>query len=174
MLCQLLQAVQILHGSLALCDLLQDLQHPPCAHPAGCTLAAGFIYRKLQEELGDIYHTGILIHDDKSAGSHHGADGDQIVIVYGHVKVLCRDTSAGRAAGLGCLELLTLGDAAADLLHDLPQGGSHGDLHQSCVVYLSAQGEDLGSLGLLGSHGGEPLRSVEDDLGNIGKRLYVI
>ncbi len=89
-------------------------------------------------------------------------------------KVLRRDTSAGGSAGLGCLELLAVWDAAADLLDDVPQGGAHGDLHQTGVVDLAAQGEHLGALGLLRTHGGEPLRTVQDDLGNVGVGLYVV
>ena len=49
-------------------------------------------------------------------------------------QMLGRDTAAGRAAGLGCLELLAARNTAADLLHDLPQGGAHGDFHQTGVV----------------------------------------
>ena len=39
---------------------------------------------------------------------------------------------------------------------------------------LAAQGKDLGSLGLLGAHGSEPLRTVEDDLGNVGVGLHIV
>ena len=88
--------------------------------------------------------------------------------------MLGRDTAAGRTAGLGRLKLLAPGDAAADLLDNFPKGGSHGDLHKAGVVDLAAQGEYLGALGFLRTHGGEPLSSVKDDLGDVGVGFHVI
>ena len=171
---QLFQPVQIFHLRLPFCNLFQNLQHTPCSDPAGRTFSAGFVYCKLQEKLGNIHHTGVLIHNDQAAGTHHRTYGDQIIVVYGHIQMFRRNTSAGRASGLGRLELLPAGNASADLFHDLPQCSSHGDLHQTGVVDLSAQSEYFGSLGLLRSHRSEPLRPVYNNLGNIGKCFYVI
>ena len=84
----------------------------------------------------------------------------QVVIVDGDIEMLSRDTAAGGAAGLGRFELLAAGDTAADFFDDFPQGGAHGDLHQAGVVNLAAQGEHLGALGFLRTHGGEPFRTV--------------
>ena len=80
--------VQIFHRRLAFCDLIQQLQQAGGANPAGGTLTAGLIHGKLQEELRDIYHTGIFVHNDQTAGAHHGADGDQVVIIDGNVIIL--------------------------------------------------------------------------------------
>ena len=88
--------------------------------------------------------------------------------------MFCRDTSAGRAAGLGCLELLAIGDAAADLLDDGTQRRSHGDLHQSGVGDLAAQCKYLGSFGFFRTHGSKPFCSLEDDPRDICIGLYVI
>ena len=55
---ELLQFVQIFHGSLTLGDLGQDLQHTSGTDAAGSTFAAGLLHRKLQEELGNIYQIG--------------------------------------------------------------------------------------------------------------------
>ena len=174
MIAQLFQPVQIFHLCLSFCNLFQDFQHTPCSDPAGCAFPAGFVYCELQEKLCDIHHTGVLVHNDQTAGAHHGTDGDQIVIVYGHIQMFRRDTSAGGPAGLGRLELLPAGNASADLFHDLPQCSSHGYLHQPGVVDLSAQSEYFGSLGLFRSHGREPFRPVYNNLGNIRKCFYVI
>ena len=88
--------------------------------------------------------------------------------------MLCRNTSAGRAAGLGCLELLAIGDAAADLFDDGTQRRSHGNLHQAGIGDLTAQGKYLGSFGLLRTHGSKPLGTLEDDPRNVGIGFYVI
>lgn len=74
----------------------------------------GFVYRKLKEKLRNVHHTGVFIHNDQSAGSHHGTNGDQIIIVDRYVKMLCRDTSAGRASCLRRFEFLAARDTAAE------------------------------------------------------------
>ena len=74
MITQFLQFIQIFHRSLTFCDLFKDLEHTSRTDPARRTFAARLIHCKLQEELRDIHHTGVLVHDDQSAGSHHGAD----------------------------------------------------------------------------------------------------
>ena len=74
--------------------------------------------------------------------------------------MLCRDTSAGWSAGLSRFKLLAVGDTAADLFDDLAQCGSHRNFYKAGIMNLAAESEYFRSLGLLGSHGGEPLRSV--------------
>ena len=88
--------------------------------------------------------------------------------------MLCRDTSAGWSAGLRRLEFLAIGDPSANLFYDLPKSCSHWNLYESCILNLAAQGKYFCSLGLLCSHGREPLRPIQDDLRNICQRLYVI
>ena len=157
---ELFQLIQIFHGSGALGDLGEDLQHTFGADAAWSTFTAGFFYSEFQEEFCDIYHTVGFIHNDQTAGTHHGADGDEVVVIDRDIKVLCRDTSAGRAAGLCCFELLAIRDAAADLFDDLAQSGTHWDLYEAGVVDLAAQRKYLGSFGLLSAHGSKPFRTV--------------
>ena len=88
--------------------------------------------------------------------------------------MLGRDTSAGRSAGLCCLEFLAVWNSSADFFYNGAQGGAHGDLHQTGVVNLAAQCEYLGSFGLLSTHGSKPLRTVQDNLRNVCVGLYVI
>ena len=70
-----------------------------------------------------------------------------VVVVDRDIQMLRRDAAAGGAAGLRGLELLAVRDAAADVIDDGAQGGTHGDFHQTGVVDLAAQCEHLGALG---------------------------
>ena len=88
--------------------------------------------------------------------------------------MLLGDAAAGRAAGLRGLELLAVGDAAADVEDDLAQGGAHGHFHQAGVVDLAGQGEHLGALALFRADGGEPVRAVQDDRRDAGQGLDVV
>ena len=171
---QLLHFLQQLRAAVAHGNLLQHLQQAAGADPAGGAFAAAFIHGKFQEELGDIHHAGVLVHDDQTAGAHHRTDGDQVVVVDGGIDERSRDAAAGGASGLRRLEFLAVRDAATDILDDLPQGGAHRDLHQAGVVDLAHQAEDLGALAALGAHAGKPVGAVEDDAGDIGPGLYVI
>ena len=69
------------------------------------------------------------------------------------------NTSAGRAAGLGRFKLFAVGDTAADLLHNFPQGSTHGHFYQAGMVDFPAQGEHLSAGGFFRTHGAEPVGS---------------
>ena len=83
-------------------------------------------------------------------------------------------TAAQRAAGLHGLELLAVGDAAADVEDDLAQRDAHRHFDQAGVVDLAGQGEDGGAGRLLGADGLEPLGALQDDLGRHGVALDVV
>ena len=72
-----------------------------------------------------------------------------VVVLNRNIQLRSGDAAAGGAAGLHGLELLAVGDAAADIVNDVAEGGAHGDFHQTGVVDLAAQGEDLGAGGAL-------------------------
>ena len=157
---ELFQLIQIRHVGLPLGDLCKDLQHTLGADPAGGTFAAGFLYRKFKKKFGNIHHTVVFIHNDQAAGAHHGADGNQIVIVNGNIKMFGWDTAAGGAAGLGRFEFLSVWNTASDLINNRPQRSSHGNFYQPRVVDLAAQGKYLGSLGFFRTHGSKPFGAV--------------
>jgi len=171
---QLFQLVQIFQSALALSDAVKDLIHTTGTDTAGSTLTAGLINGELEEELGDIDHAVVLVHDDETTGTDHGADLCKVIVVHGNVKVLSRNTSAGRTAGLSCLELLAVGNAAADLINDGAQRSTHGNLDEAGVLDLAAQSEDLGALCALVAHSGKPCSTLEDDLGDVGIGLNVV
>ncbi len=171
---QLLDGVQVLQGAVAIGDLGEQVVEPLGADAAGRALAAALVHAELQEELGDVHHAVVLVHDDEAAGAHHGADGGEGLVVDGGVDETGGDAAAGGAAGLGGLELLAVRAAAADVLDDGAQGGAHGGLHQAGVGDLAAQGKDLGALALLGADGGVLVRAVVEDPGDIGVGLHVV
>ena len=143
---QLLKSVDILEGTLAVGDLLKQLHHALGADTAGGALTAGFVDGEVQEELRDIDHAVVLVHDDEAARTHHAADGGEVIVIYLSVYKACGDTAAGGSAGLSSLELLAVRHAAADILDDLSEGGAHRDLNKAGVDYLAAEREDLGAL----------------------------
>ena len=53
-------------------DPLQDLQHPLGTLPAWNTFSTTLMLGKTHEETGNLYHTGIGIHNYQSAGSDDG------------------------------------------------------------------------------------------------------
>ena len=110
-----------------------------------------YIYRRIllqefQEEFCDIYHTVGFIHNDQTAGTHHGADGDEG----------CRNRSGYQSALPGYIRrtdhrsVLLLNFFAIRMpppisSDDLAQGSTHRDLYEAGVVDLTAQCKYLGS-----------------------------
>ena len=146
MVSKLLELVDILHLALAGCDLIEYLKQSLGTYTARSTLTAGLVNGELKVELGDIHHTGILVHNDKSARAHHRAKSYEVIIVDRSVDILSRDTSAGRTACLCSLELLAVWYAAADLLDNFTQGSTHRYLNKTYVCDLTAQSEYLCTL----------------------------
>ena len=173
-LCKLFELIKVFHLALALGDLCEKLKHSYRTDTAGSALTAGLVHGELKEELCKVYHTGILVHDDKSAGAHHGADGDKVIVVNGCIYKACGDASAGGTAGLRRFELLAVGDTAADLFYDLTKGGTHRNLNKTGVGDLAAESEHFCALGLFGTHGGKPIRALENYLRDVSVCLNVV
>ena len=171
---ELFELVQILERRLAGDNLFEYLLHSSRADTAGGALSAGLVNGKVKEELGYIDHAVAVVHDDKSARTHHAADGGEVVVVYLGVHEARGDASAGGSAGLSRLELSAVGDAAADVLDNFAQGRAHGDLNEAGVLDVAAECKDLGALGALSAHGGEALRAVQDYLRDVCKCLNVV
>ena len=84
------------------------------------------------------------------------------------------DAAARGAPQLRGLEFLAAGDAAAQLVDDVPQGRADGDLHQARVADGARQSEDLGALGQLGAIARIPGRTAQNDRGNAGVGLHIV
>jgi hypothetical protein len=107
--------------AFACADVLEDFPHAANAFPAGDTLAAGLFLQKGQKILSDIDHTRAVVHDDHTAGTHHGADFVKSVEIHLQIQKALGNTAAGRTAGLHGFELASFGDAAAHAVDDFPQ-----------------------------------------------------
>ena len=84
------------------------------------------------------------------------------------------DTTTGRTTGLSSLELLAVRNAAADFFDDFAQGDTHRDFNKTGILDLAAECEDLGTLGLFGTHGSKPFSTVEDDLSDVCEGFNVV
>ena len=68
---QLFHLVEHFHGALTLGDLVEHFEQTLGADTAGSTFTAAFVNGKLKEELGDVDHAVVLVHNDEAAGAHH-------------------------------------------------------------------------------------------------------
>ncbi len=142
---QFLEKVQVLQGRLALGDVIEDLVHALGALPARKALSAGLVLQEVHEVLGHVHHAGVFVHDDHAARSHDGACFHEAVVVDGQVEHPRRDAASGRPARLDGLDLRAARRPAADVVNHLRDLDAERDLHQSGVLDLSHQGEDLGA-----------------------------
>ena len=91
-----------------------------------------------------------------------------------HVEILLGNAAARRSARLDRLELLAVGNPAADVEDDLPERRSHRNLDEAGVVDLADQGEDLRPLAALGPDGGVPVGAPVDDERDVRPGLDVV
>ena len=173
-MCQLLQLVQILHRSLSLGDPRENIQHSARTDAARRAFATGLIHRKLQEKLRDVDHTGVFVHDDHAARTHHRAKLAQGFIVDRRIQMLCRNAAARRSAGLRSLERLAVRNPPADIVDYFPHGRTHRDLNQTGIVDFAAERENLCAGGLLRTDAAEPVRALKQNLRHIGEGLNIV
>ena len=69
--CKLFQLIQIGHLTLAIYDPLQDLQHTFGTLTARYTFTAALTLGEVHKESGNLNHTGILVHNYQTTGSHN-------------------------------------------------------------------------------------------------------
>ena len=72
---------------------------PAGADPTGRTFSAGLVDREFQEELCDIDHTVVLVHDDQSARTHHRTDRDQRIVIHRRIDQRSRDSGRNYFSG---------------------------------------------------------------------------
>ena len=82
--------------------------------------------------------------------------------------------TAGRPTHLDRFKGPALGDASADIVDDIFDGGSDGYFYQTGVIDLAGQGKYLGPFAVIGAHLSIPFRSIFDDQRNIGPGFHVI
>ena len=63
-LAEVLEVVQILHRTLALGNLVENLLETLVADTAGSALSAGLVHGELEVELGHGHHAVVLVHDE--------------------------------------------------------------------------------------------------------------
>ncbi|OQB55896.1 MAG: hypothetical protein BWX99_01032 [Deltaproteobacteria bacterium ADurb.Bin151] len=84
------------------------------------------------------------------------------------------NAAAGRAAQLSGFEFFAFGDASADIKNDGAQLGAHRNFHQTDVVDVAGESEDLGALTFFRADRGVPFGSAQNDLADIGQRFNIV
>ena len=173
-LCQFLQTVQIFHFAFVIYDPFQDLQHSLCSFPTWNTFSTGLSLGKTHEETGNLYHTGIGIHNYHSTGSYDCIEFLYRVKIQRLIQMFLCQTSTGRSTDLNCFELSTIFETATNIKDDLAKGTSHRHLDQTCIFNRTCQREGFCSRASLGTDGTEPFCTFQNDLRYVGKRFYVV
>ena len=70
--CQNKQFIQVFRFAFAFYDTLQNFQHTCGTFAAWYAFAAAFSLCKVHKEAGNLYHAGVLIHNDHTAGPDDG------------------------------------------------------------------------------------------------------
>ena len=99
-LAEVLQQGEVFHGAVTLGNAAKDFAQALVTDTARGALTAGFLHGEVEVELGDGDHAGGLVHDDHTAGAHHGAGSHEVVVVDRGVEELLGQAAAGRTAGL--------------------------------------------------------------------------
>ena len=132
--CKFFQLIQIGKLTFTCNDLLQDLKHTFGTLTARNTFTAALTLCKAHEETCNLYHTGILIHNNKSAGAHDGIQFFNRIKIKSMIDLIIDQTSAGRTADLYTLKCSTTLKATTDIINDMTEACSHWNLDKTGVL----------------------------------------
>ena len=172
-LCYFLEPVEILELTLTLGYSLKYAQHLGYALAAGGAFPAGFLLCEVHKEAGYLHHTGVVTHDDKSAGAYYCADLLERVEIERKVEMLLGEAAARGTAYLNGLELSGLGTAA--YIEDyLAKRRTERHLDKAGVFYIARQGEGFGAVVAVRSYRAVPFGAAAYDGRNVCKGLDII
>src|SRR6266540_1834244 len=144
-------------------ELLEQLHHPARPLPAGRALAARLVHVELGRAERQLHHAGAVVdHDHRRRSELRSRLRDRVEVEI-RVELVRRHHRGRRAAGDDRLQLPSLGDAASDVVDQLPQGRTELELVVAGPLDVSGQGEDDGSGRGLGPDLRVPLAAVLDD-----------
>ena len=132
--CKLFQLIQIGKLTLTCNDSLQDLKHTFGTLTAGNTFTTALTLCKAHEETRNLYHTGILIHNNKSTGTHDGIQLLNRIKIKRMIDLIVDQTSTRRTADLYTLKCSTALKTAADVINDMTEACSHRHLDKASVL----------------------------------------
>jgi hypothetical protein len=115
----------------------------------------------------------VFVHHHHAAGAHHGAGPGQGVEIHRGIQKVGGQTAPRRPADLHRLELLLVGNAAADVENQLPQGHPHGDLHQSRMGHVAHHGKNRRTR-TVGTDAPEPVGPFFHDGRHRGQGLDIV
>ena len=159
-----LQGLKVFRYAISSSNLLQDVTQRASTNSTGGTLSTGFIYGEVQVELGNVYDTVILVHDDHTTASHHGTDAHQRPEIDGGIKIRFGDNTTAKGPPVCTalnLRLLAIPPPISKTISRkvVPMGTST----QTGVSDLTGKGKDLGSPAVSGTNLAEPVTTFGDD-----------
>ena len=149
---EFLETCEVFQARLELTDLLEQRVHLNGSNSTRNAFAAGFSHAKFHEVFCEIHRARTAVSDDHAARTHERSELHQRFVIDRCVKVRFWDATTGRAARLHGLEACivqtrAIGNAAANLEHDLAQGCAHRDFDQAGVVDLSGKRKNFCAFG---------------------------
>ena len=145
---------------------------------AGAELAGRALPARLHEQeprvaVGRLDHAGRVVEHGEPGRSEARSQLPHRVEVHRHIQLLRSDDGVG-GAGEDGLHRPALGRAAAQLLHQVPQGRAERKLEHPLSPHVPADGEDHRAGSVLGAVRPQPVGAVGKDVGHVGQRLDVV
>ena len=127
----------------AVLDLLQDLGQPARPDSARGALPAGLVLVELRHPHGELHHAAAVVDRDHGSRADRRPGADERVEVERHAPRLGGGEDDRRGAAWDDrLELAAAGDAAADVVDELPQREAVRELVVAAVDDVAREGED--------------------------------
>src|ERR1700722_7274237 len=162
-LCEFAEQRDIFGAPFAAVETVEHTAHPGGAFAAGNAPAAGFVGVEMHDPPGHVDHAGVFVHDHYAAGTEHGADFGDGIIIHGHVGFRGGEHRARAASGNDRLQFFAVADTAANILDQTLHRKAHRQLVNPGLIDVPGNREHAGSSVFRSAQPGIPFAALEDN-----------
>src|SRR5579872_763232 len=155
-------------------DALEHQLEPVAAFTARRALPTRFMREETHQCQRSFYEIGRIVEDDDGARAQHRSVFGHVLVIVRDVEMLFEQTSRAAAARLHRQEFASVAQTAGAVIDQLTQRRSERNFIVAGFLHVSANGNDLVTLGFLGTDARKPLRAVAKNRHQIRQRFRVV
>src|SRR5713101_3395616 len=167
------QEDEILRGSLAALNPLENFTTTYRSNPAGCAFAAGFVRGEGHEVPRQLDHVRLIIVDNDTPMPENRSRLGERVIADGDIELRFGKQASQRSPDLDGFEPRTRCHATAESIQDIMERQAKRDFHQTRLLHPTTELERHRTARPFSAEGGMPGAAVCQDVGNRRERQHV-
>src|SRR6185437_1863783 len=171
---ELVNQRDIFRATSAFMETVEHFSQPGCTLATRNAPAAGFMRVEMHDAASHIHHASVFVHYDVAAGTEHGADFRNRIVVHGDVDFVGAEQWAGTAARDYGFQFFPITHAARYFFDQAAQGKAQRKLVNSRAIHVTRNRIEACAAVFGSSQACVPVAALANDRRYGAKRLGVI